>query len=1574
MSRLRPRVGGLRGTRIASAVVVLAIAALQAGPAAAQGATSTPAFSLASGQVVSTRERAYVQLGFQQVDALDFRVYRVKDPFAFLQGLRDAHTLGSPEPLVPQEQTLVERLAAWKASWRGTFRSFVRAQLSEQHLARRREVRDTRTVQLRQVVGMTNFAQVPLLNPSQVVSTWREVLPRVRDVQYRRIPLDLPGPGLYLVEAVRAPHRAYTVVIVSNIGVVAKTAPGQLLVYAADRFTGEPVPGCIVRAIANQKTIAEGGTDATGVMIAPLTPSDADQVTAIAQCAGQVTLVDPGTFFLRESERELLAYLYTDKPIYRPSHTVHFKAVLRVRSTAGLLPLERSTVEVSIADNTDRVHYRESLRIDEFGAVSGDFTLPRGAALGYYSVIVRSGDLQANGTFEVQEYRRPEFDVTLTPDSTHVLQGSDVAVKISARYFFGQPVSNAAVRVAVYQSNYSSPLRWLDDPEFAGSSPYFYGGNQVREEIVRLDQNGEATLSVGVPVSEDGSDLSLRIDARVTDGSDREVSGTTTVVGTFGDVVVATAVDRYVYEPGGSAQLNVRVTDYSGAPRGNVPVTVAIERVTMINGGAVAREEIARDTVTTAGDGRAQWTTTLPSSSGHYRVSATVASAGRSVRAEETAWVPGQELQSASDIGERFLELQPDRKTYAPGDTARLLIQGEQVDGAVLVTKEAGQVGWHAVRRLSAGALIEVPITDADIGDVYVNIAYLRADRLYRAERRLLVPATHRGLQVTIAGDDAPPRPGKTATYRITTLDAQGEPVRAAVSVAVVDEAVFAVKAETTPDPLRFFYRLDYSRVNTTFSRTYTFIGYSGAQQLQLAQRRRPFQLADFKREGPPRPHVRKDFPDAIRWVADVTTNADGRATVEVTYPDALTTWRLTARAVTRDTKVGGAIARSTITKDLILRLITPRFFTEGDSFEIPTIAHNYLPQAEPATVSMMASGLSTLDGTPHAPVSTSIRSNDEQRIDWQFKADDPGTAVLTASVSGSVESDAIELSVPILPYGLERDVSQSGTLRSSETRTILHVPDTSNPSARTIGVTLTPTLAGSLFGALDFLADYPYGCTEQTVSSFLPNLLVLRALNELQLAPTERLTTLDRMVNDGVRLLVDYQHEDGGWGWWKADANHPFMTAYAVYGLLEADRAGYRVDRFRLAQGIAALIQLYDQYPRAAPDLKAYQLYVLALAQARGLDATPTTRDRRFELSAAFDDLWSARARLGSYGRAWLVLALDAIRDPRADALADDLARGVERRGDLAWWSSTDDPLLEDTIDATSEATATALRALATRQQHAAIVDAGLRYLLANRATGGYWTSTKQTAMVLFGLLDYLAARRERPSSFTVDVLVNETLVATHTITPAMWTQPTPISLSAPAREGENAVRLVKRGEGTLYWSASAHFFDTRAALQPVGSRQLAVAREYFALRPTQQGRRIVYRREPYRDSVAPGDLILVKVTVAGSAAWRYLMLEDPLPAGVEVVLQPEFYEIEGGAPDTLWWAGSQREYRDNRVVQFHDTLTDGHVELQYIVKATTAGTFRAMPARAVPMYSPGVHASSTTQRITVATKETRP
>jgi uncharacterized protein YfaS (alpha-2-macroglobulin family) len=1556
-------------------LAILSSATLAAAQDQASSAEREPAFALSSSQVYTTRDHPAFNLTFRQLTQLDFRVYRVRDPFAFFAGLGDPHQLGSSDRPVPQERSWIERIADWKTRQRRGIRNFVRNQVSPGYRQARRTSQDRQEIAQRVVLNQATFAQVPLLNPDQLVTAWREMLPNYRDTEYRRVPLDVAQqPGIYLVEAVSGLLRAYTIVVVTDIGVVTKLSPGQLLLFAADRFTGEPKPGCDVRVLASQQTVGNGQTGADGVLTLPLVGDKPESLVGVVRCGDQSAVASPGGWYASEPRRQLVGYVYTDKPIYRPGHRVHVKGVLRWRDNDALLPFDRPQAEISVADLNDKVVFRQTLTVDEFGSVNASFPMPMTAALGYYSVRIAAGDQQTNGGFEVQEYRRPEFEVIVTPAARFVVQGNDAVATVQARYYFGQPVANARVRYVVNQQAYYSPLRWDDGAEGEGGSD-FYGGDQRVEGELRLDAQGRGEIRVPLQADENGHDYSARIEAQVTDASSREVSGNSIVHATYGPFLLSAQTGGYIFRPSQPVPVTLRALDYVGNPQAGIAVVVRLERLTYPDGRYVAPTvtEVSRSTATTAADGTANASVTLPGEPGSYRVRVAAPYEGREIRGETWIWVPGGADAQELDQGDRYLELLADKRSYAPGDTARLIIRGEPVSGPVLLTKEGQQVIWHELSRPNASDPLEVPIVAGDVGDVHVNIVFMRDGRLYRAERRLSVPATDRALQITVTADRSIAKPQQPGVFSIKVVDAAGAPARAQLSLGVVDEAIYAIRTDETPEPVRHFYRREYSRVGTEFSRDYYFTGFSGTERLQLAaRRRRPFTLADFKGDKDGRPQVRKEFPDAIYWIGDLVTDANGEARVSIKYPDALTTWRLTARAVTRDTKAGAAVARTTTTKDLIVRIITPRFLTEGDQVVLPTIAHNYLPDARNVDVTFAARGLEPSEAAASPPTSGSIASGGERRADWRLRAASAGTATVTASARTADDSDALELSVPVLPYGLRREVGTSGTiLGANEATAEIAIPTSANPAARTVAISLAPSLAGSLLGALDYLTDFPYGCTEQTLSSFIPNVVVTRAMTALKIAPTERLGLLDRQVADGLRRLYEFQHEDGGWGWWKTDENHPFMTAYALYGLTEAKAAGYRVDDDRLQNGARALAAMYADYPRAEPDLKAYMAYALRRAvpdqdEVRYRRSNDRDESSRYGHGAAREELWAARSRMSPYGRALLLLVLDEAKDARGNELAQTLVNEAQTRGELTWWSLDRDPLLFDLADTSVEVTATALQALARRDPANALLDRSVRWLMLNRR-GGYWYSTKQTAMALYGLVEVMRARNETAQPFSVEVFVNGTLAGTHSFAETAITAPDPIIISAAGQEGPNAVRLVKKGGGSLYWSARAVYFDTAHAESRRGSRQLAITRRYARLQPVQVKDRIVYREVPFDGRLNPGDVVTVRLTIAGSNDWRYLMIEDPLPAGVEAVQDTTAYPMER-EDRWRWWWGSQVEYRDNRTVFFQERFPDGRAEFVYLVKAISSGEFRAVPAQVSPMYVPDVTAASEPQTVTVA------
>ena len=1560
-------------------LVFLALAALAA-PAFADDPDSRhqdtrPSFSLSTSTIATTHQTPAVYLTFRQLDHLDFRVYRVNDPVKFLAGLKDPHQLGSEEPIVSQVPTTLERVADWKADWRSRIREFFRLQFSYDYRRARRQSMDTRTVVLRRTTHVNTFAQVPLLNPSQLVTSWREILPPLRDADVRRIPVDLKQSGIYVVEAVLAPHRAYTVVIVSDIGLVSKAAPGQVLLFAADRATGKPMAGCDAQVMHNQKVVASGTTGPDGVLDSRFTETATDDVVAVARCGDQVTATDPGSWYLHDPARELVGYVYTDKPIYRPGHTVHIKGVLRWRWHGALVPFDAPDVEVRVSDVTDKVVFRQRRKVDAFGGVTADVTLGAGAALGGYTIGILQADETASGGFEVQEYRKPEFEVRATPADRFVIQDGEAKITISARYYFGQPVAGGRVAWVARRQPYYSPLRWSDEePEEGGGYWYGESNEEGLEGTARLDANGQAEITVPAGVDEHGNDYSLRIQARVTDPSSREVTGVTTANATYGSFLLATTIDQYVVRGGASATLRIRAVDYLGAPEADRPVKIAVAIRVPGKGwdDAGGSQVVSAGEARTDANGLATWTFTAPLVPADYRIRASADTDDRTVHDDTYLWVPGpQQVNDDQYSTERYLELIPDKKTAAPGDTVRVLVRGAEFDADVLVTKEAQDVSWHQVVHARSNETLEVPITADDIGDTWVNIAFLSKDKLFRAEHRVKVPATSRRLQVTLTAEQAVSKPREPGRFLLKATDATGAPVRGEFSLSVVDEAVYGVRPDTTQDPLQFFYQRAYSRVGTQFSREYSFVGYSGNQALMLAMRHRRYSLADFKSDKPAQPQVRKDFPDAIYWVGDIITDAQGQARVQVTYPDALTTWRLTARGITVDSRAGAAIARTTVTKDLIVRVITPRFLSQGDEVSVPVITHNYLANSKTVDITLGSTGLTPKSGPGGAAaVSTAhatIAPAGEQRLDWRFTADTVGTATVNGKAIADTDSDAVQLSLPVLPFGLRRDVAKAGSiLRGGSADVSLAIPSTSNPAARTVQVSLAPSLAGSLLGAIDYLADYPYGCTEQTLSSFLPSLTVARTLAQLKLTPTERLSRVDRYATAGLQRLLDYQHEDGGWGWWKTDENMPFMTAYATYGLLETKAAGYKVPEERIRLGVAQLAHLYRKYPRATPALKAYMVFVLERAAAEHVELS-VVDNAPFALKAWLDEIYAARDSLTPYGRALLLLALDAAKDPRAGALAHDLLGEAKHTGDLAWWDNPTDPLLDDWGDTSVEATATALRALVVHDPSNPILEAAVRYLMAGRQSGTYWTSTKQTAMVLYGLTAYMQARGESGAPAEVNISVNGVALEPVKFDRQSLTAPDPIVLTAPGREGNNDIVITAQGGGTVYWSASARYFETRTPIERTGDRKLAIARDYFALSSVTTGKqRIVYREAPFAGAARPGDVILVHLAVAGATDWRYLLIEDMLPAGTETIGDDDLYPLEKRRPRP--WEG-RRELGDDRAVFFQDGLPNGRVDFWYLVKVVTPGVFRAMPAQVTPMYVPGVSASTTVETVTVST-----
>ena len=311
---------------------------------------------------------------------------------------------------------------------------------------------------------------------------------------------------------------------------------------------------------------------------------------------------------------------------------------------------------------------------------------------------------------------------------------------------------------------------------------------------------------------------------------------------------------------------------------------------------------------------------------------------------------------------------------------------------------------------------------------------------------------------------------------------------------------------------------------------------------------------------------------------------------------------------------------------------------------------------------------------------------------------------------------------------------------------------------------------------------------------------------------------------------------------------------------------------------------------------------------------------------------------------------------------------RAPRREGDLAWWPSENDPLLGDWGDATADATAAVVQALAAVRPTDPLIDPAVRWLLANRQSGMTWASTKQTAMVLYGLLGAMKGRQEQPAPVTVTVSSGGQSQSV-AFTPEDWTRPFPALVTLPAVPARTPSPSPPAAAPSTGRPARATTTRPRASSGPARASWRSAA-STSRWRPSRRDGRVVYDERPYTGTANPGDLILVRLVVAGSSDWRYLMVEDPIPAGTEAVTRPDLLEL---ARPPSWTYGSHREYRDDRVALFLDQLP-GRAEFAYLLRVTTPGQFRAMPAQVTPMYVPGVYASSAALALDVPSPQEPP
>lgn len=1586
-------------------------------PPAAEEDKESPVFSLTSSRTYATTDKARVWLNYKGIDQIDFRVYRIKDPARFFKQLDDPHQMGDKEKaeaMLYRTPTTLETLRAVKDHLYNSFRDYVRAQV--RYLTRKtfnQKVEKAHPDSGRKPLNVADYARVPLLNPDQMVSSWREELPPLAQNDRRLIPLGQREPGVYLVEAVGGgDQRAYSVAIVTDMVMVNKTTPeGEVMVYAVNRKTGTPRPGVNVEIVKSKATLAQGTTDDSGILKtrvakqktaatdAEQPPDDEEAATdnsyiVMATDKDNFAISDLDSFYFSDyysqevNDSTLTGYLYTDRPIYRPGHKVYFKGILRKLTSQGYSLLDDRTINVTVEDPNDGKLLEQEFPLSARGTFNGELTLPEETPLGSYHITAQIGEATTTYYFQVEEYKKPEYKVKVSAPKKFIAAGERMKFEIEARYFFGAPVANASIKYYIHRSHYY-PYWWndeedgdelgIDEEEQDYDSYYGYdSGDVLQEESGTLDANGRMTVEFDVPEQKDNDawDYEYTLEAQVTDSSRRQIDGQASFVGTRGNIVARANPSNYVYFTGDTARIEVKSADYEGHP---VPARITLqftehrwEKVKKKSeyGYEYDTYEIKERKLSTvemrtsaSGEATYEYPVTNP---GSVYIQTTVHEDKKDVISPGGyLWVADRRGEfndySYEDYGS--IKLIPDKKSYRPGETAHVLAMLKTDHADLLVTTELMSVmSARHVEAKGRAVIIDVPIEERYEPNVYLSVSYVEDNELYTEDQLLVVPARDKLLDLSIIPNKKEYKPRDTASYTILARNADGTPAaNAEVSLGVVDEAIYAIASESAGNIRREFYGRRYHQVETSLSVSFRFTGYSGDKPIGIAERtRKPnYQLADFKNEDTlVDPTVRRNFKDTAFWQPNVMTGVDGKATVQVKLPDNLTTWRATARAVTADTRVGSTTEKVLARKDLILRLETPRFVTAGDTVTLSSIVHNYLPADKQTQLSLQVTGAQLVGQNRE---SVMIAKQGEHRADWRVLAQQTGEMRLLAKALTDTESDAIEISINVLPRGLQQSKAQSATI-SQENATqdyTFDIPASSDADSRTLRIEAAPSVASTLFGALDYLTGYPYGCTEQTMSRFLPTVIVAQTLKDVKTARINEKNNINAKVQSGLDRLYGFQHTDGGWGWWKDDETDPFMTAYVVDGLILAKNAGYEVEDYRLTRGREKLKQMLDEnkvYGDKPIDMESRAFMTYALTESGETDVKYV------------NDLFTRRGELQAYGRALLALTLMLNKDAeRARTVAGEIERAATVNDFDAHWDSRRREMLDFSDVNDIEATALSLKALARINPQSELLPKAARWLVSNRKNGYWWDTTKQTAFAIFGLTDYLKVSQELTPDYTVEVYLNGEQLLNKRITAADASQSIVVKRKGREVSPVNRVRVIKRGRGMLYFNGALEYYTGAEETQAQGNADLQLTREYLRLKIDESGGAPVWKVEPLTGDVVSGDMIVVRLLLKGKPAQR-LMIEDPIPAGAEQVTRASSFDFDYSINSWSDWY-SAREFRDQKTVFFLNEF-DGDVMYQYVMRVQIPGEFRINPARAELMYNPSVQANTASARMLIKDK----
>ncbi len=1431
----------------------------------------------------------------------------------------------------------------------------------------------------------------------------------------------------------RLSQTVLTWVQVTQIGLDAFSDNQSLLAWATRLTDGIPLQGVI---ISTNKDSSSYQTAADGTITFPV-PFGASYIVGslgndLAILPNSPTAWDDQTWTAYPKNDELRWYVMDDRQMYKPGEDVHIKGWIRLlgggqKGDVSLVNEGLTAVNYTINDPLGNKLGDGRALVNSLGGFDLTFNIPKNSNLGNAQVyFAAEGGLsslsnsQYYHNFQVQEFRRPEFEVTARNESAGpYYTGGQAVLAVDAKYYAGGALPNADVtwQVTSIPTNYSPP-NWPDYTfgtwhpwwvfDFWGGGPSDGGGEPVTY-TGKTDSNGTHYLNLNFEQTGDAKTdprpQSVNASASVMDVNRQAWSSSTSLLVHPASVYIGMKSERTFVEQGNPLKIEYIVTDLDGKPAPGMQLTISAARMEWkYRKGTWAEVEAAVQTcsqVSTAEAGSCLFETSL---GGSYQVTAQVTdSLGRPNQTRFTRWVSGGKQQPSRKVELEKVTLIPDKQTYQPGDTARILVQSPFTPAEGLLTvSRSGILYTTRFRMDSASTTLEVPILDAHIPNLEIQVdlvgsaARTSDDGLTELPNvpprpayasgtlHISIPPLQRTLALSVTPDQSNLTPGGETTLSLVLKDAAGQPMAdAELAVVVVDEAILALTNYQLTDPLNVFYTDRSSDFSGIYGRANVLLldpnalaqqaanmpvsqdamrSYAGAPMGTAAPMMEAMAPApSAKAEGGAQAAiaVRTDFNPLALFNPGVLTGADGTARISVHVPDNLTRYRVMVVAVDPlGKRFGSGESSITARLPLMVRPSAPRFLNFGDQLELPVVIQNQTDSAMDVTVAARAANLELISSS----MQISVPANDRVEVRFPARTVSAGTARVQIAAASGNYADAAVIELPVYTPATSEAFATYGVIDNGTTAQPVQYPTGVFPQYGGLEISTSSTAVQALTDAVLYLVKYPYECSEQLASRILAVASLRDVLTAFKSADLPSPETLRAGVEQDIQRLAGMQNYDGGFGTWvRGFDSNPFNTVHVAHALARAGQKGYVVPSDMQNNVLSYLQQIETHYPDwysqwLRHNLSAYALYVRAQLN----DRDPGKALALFN-EAGLDGLTLE-------GVGWLWPVLDD--KTSVDALKRYVANRVVETAGAANFTSNYDEQNYLLLGSDRRADAILLDDLISLDGTSDLIPKLVNGLLSHR-NKGRWDNTQENVFVLLALDHYFNTFETQTPDFVARIWLGSTYAGSNEFRGRSTDQfQTKIPMTYVLSEtgapgGTQNLLLSKEGPGRLYYRLSLRYAPTDLKLLPL-DMGFVVGRTYEAVDDPAD----VTRAEDGSWLIKAGARVRVKVSMVSDNRRYHVALVDPLPAGLEII-NPAL-AVSGLVPQNpsspgfkygWWWWGTWYEHqnlRDDRAEAFTSLLWDGVYDYSYVARATTPGTFVVPPAKAEEMYSPEVFGRS--------------